>query len=93
MGALCLSGVALFLSLRYGREMVLLMLPRDREANLSVFNLTLEPQQIVDSSESVAKTLRAAGQPERVASRAALIVEAPRARPLSFSRQALAFRV
>lgn len=81
MGALCLSGVALFLSLRHGREMVLLMLPRDREANLSVFNLTLEPQQIVDASESVAKTLRA------------VLIVAPRARPLSFSRQALAFRV
>ena len=72
---IAMGGVALFLSLRYGRGLVLLMLPRDREANLSVFNLTLEPQQIVATSESVAETLRAAGQPERVASRAALIVE------------------
>ncbi|MCQ2390917.1 MAG: hypothetical protein MJ240_05800 [Kiritimatiellae bacterium] len=69
-----LGGVALFLAVRYGRTMVMLMLPRDREARLHVFDLTLEPQQIVDTSEAVAETLKAAGK-GGVANRAALIVE------------------
>ena len=70
-----LALMALFIAWREGRDMVPLLLPRTREANLKVFNLELTPEAIVATSAAVADAIRAEKVDASAVNRAALIVE------------------
>lgn len=66
---------AVYLRLLFGRELFPLLLPHDRDRQISVFNLFLDENEIVAVSQLVATRLEVAGVDRRRCLRAQLIVE------------------
>ena len=64
-----------FLVARYGRRQFPLLLPRERDAGLRVFDLMLTDQAITDTSIAVARVLREQNAPETTVLRASLMTE------------------
>lgn len=66
---------ALQLVLTHGRDMFPLLLPRERDLRITMFDLTLEDREIAAVSAAIAEKLRAEGVDERIALRASLMAE------------------
>ena len=66
---------AVYLLVRNGRRLFPYLLPYDREAAISVFDLDLEPKAVCATSADVEAHLMQKGIDERRASKAALLVE------------------
>lgn len=64
-----------YLLARYGRREFPLLLPRDRDAGLRVFDLMLTEREIIDASAEVARLLAEKGEPEETVYRTSLMVE------------------
>ena len=73
--ALSVTGFTLYLGLRHGRSMLPLLLPRERDEKIHLFDLSLDDGSITDTSRRVASCLKRAGVGESVAMRAALMTE------------------
>ena len=73
VAALVLFGA--FLLLRHGAARFPLLLPRDRDAKISMVDLALNDEEIVRASEQVGEVLKAAGVKPTVAMRASLMTE------------------
>ena len=64
-----------YLLARYGRREFPLLLSRDRDAGLRVFDLMLTEREIIDASAEVARLLAEKGEPEETVYRTSLMVE------------------
>ncbi len=68
-------GFMVYLLARYGRKMFPLLLPRERDSRITMFDLLLEERAIATVAEKVANVLKAASVAPAVTMRASLMTE------------------
>jgi len=66
---------AAFLALRYGRDRLPLLLPRDRDAGLRTFDLVLDEARICAVAEQIENLLASRGVSSRIAGRVSILTE------------------